>query len=408
MHSTILEYLNEECTPAYVLDMTVLQQRITDIKRYFKENANVEICYAMKANPFLVSKMQSLVDKFEVCSPGEFLICEKSDITMNKIVLSGVNKGYEDTLDAMVKGVEIFTVESWSQLRLIQQCAERAKRKVEVLIRLTSGNQFGVDKDTIRNMLKKKGEFPNLKICGLHYYSGTQKNVEKIDGEIEELLEFYKELKEEYQMDMTKLEYGPGLAIDYFGKKNNEKEIMQRCADVLKKVGDGISVTIELGRFLVADCGKYVTKVVDTKRNQEQNYCIVDGGINHLNYHGQVMGVRVPPVRCYRRENEAYTEVEISEKGNKEDELCICGSLCTIADVLVKKVAIKEIQVGDLFVFDKTGAYSVTEGIYLFLSRKLPRVYLLENGKLELLRDAYETYEWNCALKERYLDGEIK
>ena len=63
-----------------------------------------------------------------------------------------------------------------------------------------------------------------------------------------------------------------------------------------------------------------------------------------------------------------------------------------IGDILVKNLPLDGLMTGDLLVFDRIGAYSVTEGIYLFLSRKLPVVLTCtqEHG-LSLVRDALPT-----------------
>lgn len=399
MQHTVLKQLSEENTPAYVLDVECLKEKVLNIKQYLQRRTKVELCYAMKANPFLIETLDALVDKFEVCSPGELAICMDRGIAPNKIVLSGVNKGYDDTLIAMKYGVEIFTAESWKHIKLIQKCAKETNRKVNVLVRLTSGNQFGVDKMVIREMIEQRADFPNLQICGIHFYSGTQKKVEKLEAEIKELLAFFEELERDYRIKIERLEYGPGLAINYFKDNDDADAKLQKCAEELSKVDEKIQLTIELGRFIAADCGSYVTKVVDVKCNMEQTFCIVDGGINHVNYYGQVGGVKTPPISYYRKKDDEYIEADAGEQENTEESLCICGSLCTTADVLVKKMAIKEAKVGDMLVFKRIGAYSITEGIYLFLSRKMPKVYLLENDKLKLLRGDCETYEWNSVMK---------
>ena len=49
-----------------------------------------------------------------------------------------------------------------------------------------------------------------------------------------------------------------------------------------------------MGRFIAASCGVFVSSVVDLKTNKEQNYCIIDGGINHINYYGQTMAMKIP------------------------------------------------------------------------------------------------------------------
>ena len=58
-------------------------------------------------------------------------------------------------------------------------------------------------------------------------------------------------------------------------------------------------VTLELGRSLTASCGTYLTRVVDVKTNATGNYAILDGGIHHLVYYGQSMGMRRPPCGCW-------------------------------------------------------------------------------------------------------------
>ena len=71
------------------------------------------------------------------------------------------------------------------------------------------------------------------------------------------------------------------------------------------------------------------------------------------------------------------------------------GSLCTINDIIIKQYPVSNLQVGDVFIFKNTGAYCMTEGISLFLSRELPEVALLKDGKLKLVREAFKTYTLN-------------
>ena len=144
-------------------------------------------------------------------------------------------------------------------------------------------------------------------------------------------------------------------------------------------------IVLELGRSIAASCGYYITKVVDKKTNKGQNYAILDGGINHITYYGQTMAMKLPKCSIYpQREN---TE---NEKWN------LCGSLCTINDILVKQFPVGNLQIGDVFIFENTGAYCMTEGISLFLSRELPQVIKLkEDGSLELVRDSLPTYVLN-------------
>ncbi len=383
-------------TPAYVLDTDVLLQKLSSVRSGLGNNQGIRLCYAMKANPFLVKALEPYIDKYEVCSPGELSICKERDIDMGKIVMSGVNKEKEDIVHALEWGVSVFTIESRAQLDLIQLCAGSQNKTVQVLLRLTSGNQFGMDRKDILDIIEHRGDFQNLIVIGIQFYSGTQKKIKKITEEIDALCGLCQELKQKYQFEAEELEYGPGFGIDYFGRSDSADKVPEECKEAFEKVTDmNLQLTLEMGRFLAAECGSYITRVMDVKRNEGQNYCIVDGGIHHVNYYGQVMGARVPPVRHYSIAYN-YEEVSAEDGERKAENVCVCGSLCTVADVLVRNIFLCNVQEGDLFVFEKIGAYSVTEGIYLFLSRRMPKVYLLSGEELELIRDSYETYQWNC------------
>lgn len=76
---------------------------------------------------------------------------------------------------------------------------------------------------------------------------------------------------------------------------------------------------------------------------------------------------------CEVSENEEKTRVELT--GLPDTDYTLCGSLCTVADVLVREVKLKKLELGDILEFGHCGAYSVTEAPALFLSRQLPAIY---------------------------------
>ena len=92
------------------------------------------------------------------------------------------------------------------------------------------------------------------------------------------------------------------------------------------------------------------------------------------------------------------------EKGEQQSkkEYMICGSLCTFADILARGVELEAPQIGDRLIFENIGAYSITEGSYLFLSHALPMVYLAkQSGEMELLREGIESWKINSADHQR-------
>lgn len=373
-------------TPFFLFDADSLLQRVEIIKNKLQDKA--ELCYAVKANPFLIPYMDKAVEKFEVCSPGEYEICQTSGIDTKKIVLSGVYKNINDlrkTFEDAFKGV--YTVESKQQCNNLYNLAKQYKRRIHVLLRLTSGNQFGMNDEDIEAIISNKDYVNYLVVDGIHFFSGTQKkNLTVMDDEFKKLMGFCSELKRNVGFAIQKIEYGPGLYINYFGSDVESYGYIDKLCKMLDQMKHDIKVTVELGRYLTALCGKYVTKVVDVKKNQNISYAIVDGGINHIDYYGQMAGIKEPRVSV----------IHMSDEDNgKKERWTVCGSLCTIHDVLLRKLDAESLKEGDILVFHDAGAYTVTDAKALFLSRDLPTVLIEQNGEIECLRETKPTFVLN-------------
>lgn len=405
-------------TPAYVFDLDAFARRIRHMKKVLGQD--IKILYAMKANPFFTRTAAQEADGLEVCSPGEYAICRRAGVPLEKIVLSGVNKeaahvrevvgdagisgpagrSGADALSgpAGTPGPAAYTAESLSQLDLLESCAAKTQgNPLRVLLRLTSGNQFGMDEETILSIIKKRSSYPHLHFTGLQYYSGTQKKqAGKIRKELEHLDALLERIRNELQYEIRELEYGPGFHIPYFEGESpvDEDAMLADFREALDAMAFKGRISLEAGRFLAAPCGSYVTRVVDTKQNQGQNYCIVDGGINHVNYYGQAMAMKIPAIRFLPHPLSPGMP-DVQPPGG-DSQWTVCGSLCTSGDMLVKNLPLPGLKTGDMLVFDRIGAYAVTEGIYLFLSRRLPAVLTYEkDAGLKLVRGALPTSPFN-------------
>ena len=372
-------------TPAYLFDLDALTSRLQYIRELLGNTA--ELCYAMKANPFLVKPMLPLVEHFEVCSPGEFAICEKAQIPASRIVLSGVYKEKEEmarvirTYDAQIT----YTIESEHQYEILKEYSQQASTPLNLLFRFSSGNQFGMDEPTLIRLLQDLLAHPTLHFHGIQYYSGTQKKkFTFIEKELNELDALCHRLQQLIHHPIPVLEYGPGLYVSYFEPEEAEQEktLLLQLRQKLQQMTFGGKIILEMGRFMVAACGYYLTSVVDIKRTGDQNYCIVDGGIHHMNYYGQNMGMKPPPLQHFP-----------DKPLGKPEAWNICGSLCTSGDVLAKQYSLPDLAVQDILVFHKLGAYAITESLFFFLSRNLPKVfYYGRQHGLQLVRDELPTY----------------
>ena len=186
-------------------------------------------------------------------------------------------------------------------------------------------------------------------------------------------------------METVRVEYGPGLYFPYFSHEDHSDTLapIRELAPDLAALAAHCELTIEMGRFFASECGAYLTRVVDTKVNGGTAYAIVDGGIHHVNYLGGNMGMRVPII-----------EQSPAREGDMQP-WALCGSLCTTADVLVRKAELHPLEQGDVLAFMNIGAYSVTEGPALFLSRDMPRIILRGETGDRLARDVVHSWTLN-------------
>ncbi len=374
---------DEYQTPMHIFDMDVLKKRVTFLKEHLPKQ--VSLCYAVKANTFIIKELCGQVERFEVCSPGELTICRRLHVPMEQVVLSGVYKTPAVMEMLFREGVPIgiFTIESMEQYLLLSELAEKYSMKIKLLLRLTSGNQFGMDESVLIQVIRMSGENAWVEVEGIQFFSGTQKtSIKKLRRELTYVDAFIQRLETEEDFKVKELEFGPGLPVSYFqGEDFDEPNFLAEFSELIGEMTSQVKLTFELGRSIAASCGTYMTSIVDTKVNKKQNYAIVDGGIHQLVYYGQSMAMKHP-----------YCHVLPEKKQGETVEWNLFGSLCTVNDILVKQMPIRDLRVGDVVVFENTGAYSTTEGIALFLSRDLPKILLrAEDGTVRVLRDAIDT-----------------
>ncbi len=400
-------------TPFYVYDTDVFEEEI----RYLKKElgSGTQLTYSMKANPFLVKKAEPLVSRIEVCSFGEFQICRELRIPPEKLLISGVLKKREDLMEIVryAGSSAIYTAESPGQLRLLEAAGHDRMVELPVLLRLTSGNQFGMDEETVLEIWQTRAKYPHLFFAGIHYFSGTgKKNFRKTGRELTKLDLLLRKIYEITGNMPSMLEYGTGFAVPYFRtdgiseKETEEKERQAGCCrsataedsmrefrELLGHMNYNGRIVVEMGRAVAWNCGTYLTRIEEVKKTGDTKYCIVDGGIHQMNYDGQMLGMYLPKTDVIR-ENCILCDDE-NEKEIAQTQ-SVVGSLCTPADILIRDYQERSLHEGDILAFRNTGAYSMDEGMSLLLSHELPAVcfFSREQG-LTVVRKQMDGYRFH-------------
>ena len=212
-------------TPLYVFDGRTLQKRIETLRAALP--ANVELCYAVKANTFIVDLLAGDIARFEACSEGEARICLEKDPRPGTLVVSGVNKdaAFMEELIAANTPVSRYTVESRAQFDMLLAFARKYDVQIPLLLRLTSGNQFGLDKSDLYGIIAEFADDPHLDIWGIQYFSGTQKtSIKRLARELRQVKKVMGRLEEEYGFVCREVEFGPGFPVLYFDDEEFDEE----------------------------------------------------------------------------------------------------------------------------------------------------------------------------------------
>lgn len=383
MDKKMLHLIRENKNAFYVFDMRTLKERIGWLRSRLP--GGIGLCYAVKANPFVLREIRNDMERFEICSYGETEICVDNGLASEKMVISGVYKTPEAmeklVADASFRG--IFTVESLLQYKQLCTYSERFGHPIRVLLRLTNDSQFGINEEDIVRILRERRLHPYMHYIGLQFFSGTQKtSIKRFHREIVFLDEFLLRLEVETGFRLEELEYGPGFPVDYFESDQTDEEmLLVEFSALLNRMVSHPRITLEIGRSIAASCGRYYTHIVDRKENRGQHYVLIDGGMHQLVYFGQHMAMKHP-----------YLSVIGKPDTVPEIKWTICGALCSMNDIVAKQVLLPEIETGDTICFENAGAYCAMEGMALFLSRDLPEIYLIrENGDIVCVRKRFET-----------------
>jgi diaminopimelate decarboxylase len=375
-------------TPFFAYDRSLLTGRVELLRATLP--ADVQLSYAIKANPMpaVVQHLSGLVDAFDVASALEMRTALDTTMPATRVSFAGPGKTDAELRQAVAAGVTI-ELESENEARRIAVAGTALGIRPRVAVRVNpdfavkgSGmrmgggpQQFGVDAERVPALLKELAD-TDLEVLGFHVFAGSQNLRADIISEAQRrTVELLLRLADEAPEPVRYLNLGGGFGIPYTDR-DQPLDLAAIGADLTTLMRDEVRprlpearVVIELGRYLVGECGVYVTRVVDRKESRGKTYLVVDGGMHHQlaasgNF-GQVIRRNYPIAVANRLDREPVEPVTV------------VGSLCTPLDLLGDNVTLPEAGVGDLVVLYQAGAYGLTASPTAFLSHPAPAEVLL-------------------------------
>ena len=392
------KYLAEKYgTPLYVYDFNHFTNQYKKLKEAFKAKKSL-ISYAIKANSNLsvIKHFASLESGADCVSIGEVKRALLAGIPKYKIIFSGVGKRDDEIKEALELDILMLNLESEAEMKRVEMIAEDLGVEARISIRVNPNidpkthpyistglheNKFGVDIDTATKMYLQAKKSKYLNPVGIHFHIGSQLTELEPIKEASIIVSDLVRKLQKVDIDIKFFDIGGGLGIQY----DNETLIEPYdYAQAILSTLSGLDVTIcmEPGRFLTANAGFFLTKVLYEKINGDKRFVIVDGAMNDL--------IRPSLYNAYHK-IDVLSDGEIS-KAN------IVGPVCESGDFFAKNVDVPKTKHDDLVVIHSAGAYGFVMSSNYNTRPRSAEVAIID-GKDKLIRRR-ETFEDLIALEK--------
>jgi diaminopimelate decarboxylase len=380
-------------TPLYVYSAGQILDRYKLFSDAFAHRDHL-ICYSVKANSNL-SILKLLANQgsgFDIVSGGELeRILEVNKKAARRVVFSGVGKTAPEIDLALAAGILIFNVESESEVVLLADRARKRKVRARVALRvnpdvfaethpyISTGlreHKFGIDIKLARSVYQLAKQSRFLDPVGISVHIGSQiQTAEPFGAALEAVANLIRELETD-GIRIKFVDAGGGLGIDYLPGSSafDPVEAVGKYAAALERslVGLEVRLLLEPGRFLVAQSGALLARVLNVKRNGAKTFVITDAGMNDL----------IRPALY-----QAYHEIVpvIRDPDSKPAIVDIVGPVCETGDFFARDRSLPEVKEGDLVAILDAGAYGMSLGSN-YNTRPRPAEVLVEGKRARLIR----------------------
>ncbi|MBL7744679.1 MAG: diaminopimelate decarboxylase [Chitinophagaceae bacterium] len=380
-------------TPLYVYHAEKIKEQYEKLAKAFS-GSNVVFFYACKAltNVSVLKYIRSLGANVDCSSINEAKLALHAGFLPQQVLYTSNGIGFDEIEEAVKLGVNI-NIDSLSNL---EKFGRKYGHSYPVGIRLrpnimAGGNikistghdksKFGIPVDQLDKILEVVNR-NNIRITDLHIHTGSDiKDADVFVKGIEVLFDLIPHFKELKSVDL-----GGGFKVPY--KKDDEEIDIDLLGKKVKEAFDNhpqaknLQIWFEPGKFLVSECGYFITQVNVMKETSATTFVSVNSGFNHL----------IRPMFY-----DSYHRIEnISNPQGDTKKYSVVGNICE-TDTFAWDRKLHEVREGDLLVFYNAGAYGF-EMSSNFNSRLKPAEVMMKDSKPHLIR---RRDNWDDLLKNQ-------
>lgn len=393
-------------TPFYLFDADAVAHRIRAVREALQCHAKVY--YAIKANPNLglLRAVCPVADGADISSGGELAQALLAGYDAANLSFAGPAKTDAELEAAIRAGVGCISVESLREIDACSHIAARLGTKAQVLLRVNpllpnraygvkmGGRpvQFGIDEENLPEAeARVTAQCAHLDFLGIHAYVGSQCfDPAAVAESTGNALRIADELEQRTGLVCRKINLGGGFGVAH-AELRRELDIAA-LANVLVPVLSrhptlpNRELIFELGRYLTAEAGIYVTQVVSRKASRGKVFAMCDGGLSHHLAAAGTFGAALRgnfPLR------------NLSRPDAHEMVCSIAGPSCNPTDLLGVEAKLGEPSDGDLVGVLMSGSYGLTSSPLLFLGRDSPVELVRSAGAITVGRRAHRMMDFN-------------
>lgn len=314
----------------------------------------VDVFYAIKANSDreILKVFKELGSGFEVTSKKEVLELLDLGVSPDRIITSNPIKSREFIELCRDVGIKYLAVDSFYEIEKIKEYFPEAL----VYVRLDVSNEgsswplskkFGATPHQALEIIKL-AKLYNIEIVGFTFHVGSQNtSLSSWEKALTKALDFKKEVKEKLGIDISILNIGGGLPVNYLESEVDHRSFLAGLRKVIENIiGDvklsGIRIQMEPGRYMVAEAGILVSRVIGKAERYGENWLYLDVGV----FNGLMESVG------------GIKYIFVAEREGAYKEWVVAGPSCDGFDVIQKNVSLPDLKEGDIVYILSAGAYT--------------------------------------------------
>ena len=387
-------------TPVYVYSSAAMRGHARQLQDVLSTLGDPLIAYAVTANPnaAVIATLGTQGLGADIVSSGELARALAAGIPANRIVFSGVGKTRDEMAEGLDAGICQFNLESGNEAQLLSEVASSLGVEARAGFRVNPGvepgthakistgaaeSKFGIQASQALAEYARAAVLPGLKLQGIAVHIGSQlTSLAPFEQAFATVGKLIAELRAAgHEVTLADLGGGLGVRYDPLAAAPPRPAEYGAMVERLTRKWD-VRLVFEPGRFLVANAGVLLTKVIRVKPGATHPFVIVDAAMNDL----------MRPTLY-----DAWHAIEAVRPSSRRTTANVVGPVCETGDTFALAREMDAVGEGDLVVFRSAGAYAATMAS-TYNSRPLTPEVLVDGDKWAVVRpriDVARLIDWD-------------